>query len=101
MSEHRYDIRISEAVLIRIRKGSKDRTQTTFPVCRLGKGAHWKLPHMSLNKLKICFPSESHKNITKSKQSRKFFVPPVKFTKVHIRGFVFLRRYVMVQQNKG
>ena len=42
MSEHRYDIRISEAVLIRIRKGSKDRTQTTFPVCRRGKGAQWK-----------------------------------------------------------
>ena len=41
-----------------------------------------------LNKLKICFQSESHKNITKSKQSRKFFVSPVKFTKVHVRGFV-------------
>ena len=26
-----------------------------------------------LNKLKICFQSESHKNITKCKQSRKFF----------------------------
>ena len=24
----------------------------------------------------------------KSKQSRKFFVSPVKFTKVHVRGFV-------------
>ena len=41
-----------------------------------------------LNKLKICFQFESYKNITKSKQSRKFFVFPVKFTKVHIRGFV-------------
>ena len=41
-----------------------------------------------LNELKICFQSESHKNITKSKQSRKCFVSPVKFTKVHVRGFV-------------
>ena len=41
-----------------------------------------------LNKLKICFQSESHTNITKSKQLRKFFVSPVKFTKVHVRGFV-------------
>ena len=41
-----------------------------------------------INKLEICFQSESHKNITKSKQSRKFFVSPVKFTKVHVRGFV-------------
>ena len=41
-----------------------------------------------LNKLKICSQSESHKNITKSKQSRKFFVSPVKFTKVRVRGFV-------------
>ena len=41
-----------------------------------------------LNKLKICFQSESHKNIAKSKQSRKFFVSPVKFTKVHVQGFV-------------
>ena len=32
--------------------------------------------------------SESHKNITKSKQSRKFFVSPVKFTNVHVQGFV-------------
>ena len=41
-----------------------------------------------LNKLKICFQSESHMNITKSKQIRKFFVSPVKFTKAHVRGFV-------------
>ena len=41
-----------------------------------------------LNKLKICFQSESHTNVTKSKQIRKFFVSPVKFTKVHVRGFV-------------
>ena len=41
-----------------------------------------------VNKLKICFQSEFHKNKTKNKQSRKFFVSPVKFTKVHIRGFV-------------
>ena len=41
-----------------------------------------------LNKLKICFQFESHKKIRKSKISRKFFVSPVKFTKVHIRGFV-------------
>ena len=41
-----------------------------------------------LNKLKICFQSESHKNITINKQSRKFFVSPVKFTKVHVRRFV-------------
>ena len=41
-----------------------------------------------LYKLKICFQSESHMNITKNKQSRKFFVSPVKFTKVHIGGFV-------------
>ena len=40
-----------------------------------------------LDKLKICLQSESHKNITKSKQIRKFFVSPVKFTKVHVRGF--------------
>ena len=37
--------------------------------------------------LKVCFQTESQKNITKSKQSRKFFVSPVKFTKVHVRGF--------------
>ena len=41
-----------------------------------------------LNKLKICFQSESHKYKRKSKQSRKFFVSPVKSTEVHIRGFV-------------
>ena len=41
-----------------------------------------------LNKLKICFQSESHKNITKSKHSRKFFVSPVKFTEEHIQDFV-------------
>ena len=52
MSEHRYDIRISEAVLIRIRLGSKDRTKTTFPVCRRGNGAHWKKPHMSLTRVR-------------------------------------------------
>ena len=40
------------------------------------------------NKLKICSQSESHKNITKTKQSRKFFVSPVKFTKVHVQSFV-------------
>ena len=40
-----------------------------------------------LNKLKICFQFESHKNIRKSKISRKFFVSPVK-TKVQVRGFV-------------
>ena len=42
-----------------------------------------------LNNVKICFQSKSYKNITKSKQSRKFFVSPVKFTKVHIQGFVY------------
>ena len=41
-----------------------------------------------LNKLKICFQFESHKNIRKRKISRKSFVLPVKFTKVHVRGFV-------------
>ena len=41
-----------------------------------------------LNILKICFQSESHKNKTNSKQLRKFFVSPVKFTKVHVQGFV-------------
>ena len=41
-----------------------------------------------LNKLKICFQSKSHTDITKSKLIRKFFVSPVKFTKVHVRGFV-------------
>ena len=41
-----------------------------------------------LNELKICFQSESHTNRTKSKQIRKFFVSPVNFTKVHVRGFV-------------
>ena len=41
-----------------------------------------------LNKLKICFQFESNKNIRKSKISRKFFVSPVKFTKVHVLGFV-------------
>ena len=41
-----------------------------------------------LNKFKICFQSESYKIITKSKQSRKVFFSPVKFTKVHIRRFV-------------
>ena len=41
-----------------------------------------------LNKFKICFQSGSHTNITKSKQIRKFFVSPVKFTKVHVQGFV-------------
>ena len=41
--------RISEAVLIGIRLWSKDRPQTTFPVCRRGKGAHWEKPHMSLS----------------------------------------------------
>ena len=40
-----------------------------------------------LNKLKICFQSESCKNIAKSKHSRKFFVSPAKFNKVHVRGF--------------
>ena len=37
-----------------------------------------------LNELKICFQSESHKSITKSKQSRKFFVSPFKFTEVYV-----------------
>ena len=41
-----------------------------------------------LNKLKICFQSESHTNITRSKQIRKFFISSVKHTKVHVRGFV-------------
>ena len=41
-----------------------------------------------VNELRICFQSESHKNKTKIKQSRNFFVSPVKFTKVHVRGFV-------------
>ena len=40
-----------------------------------------------LNKLKICFQSESHKNIAKSKHSRKLFVSPVKFDKVYVLGF--------------
>ena len=46
-----------------------------------------------LNKLKICFQSESHESITQSKQSRKFFVSPVKFTKVHVSGFVNEQRH--------
>ena len=46
---------------------------------------YYLYPLQHVTKLKICFQSESHKNITKSKQSRKFFVSPVKFTKVHAR----------------
>ena len=51
------------------------------------------------NKLEICFQSESHKNITKSKHS-KVFVSPVEFTKVHVQGFVneptlsYIRNYI-------
>ena len=38
-----------------------------------------------LNKLRICFRSESHNNMTKSKQSRKFFVSPSAHTRFCIR----------------
>ena len=48
MSEHRYDIKYLKAVLIRIRKSSKDRTQKALPVSRRGKSARRKKPHMSL-----------------------------------------------------
>ena len=42
MSEHRYDVGISDAMLLQILKMSKDRTKTTLPVSRRGKDAHGK-----------------------------------------------------------
>ena len=52
-----------KAVLIRIRLWSKDRTLTTLPVSRRGKGAHWKWPHMSLTGRTI--PTKYNKIISK------------------------------------
>ena len=42
MPGHQNGMNISESALIRIHKRSKDRTQTTLPASRCGKGAHGK-----------------------------------------------------------
>ena len=44
-------------MLTRIRKWSKDRTQTTLPVSWRGKGAHGDKPHMSLKGLRTIVQS--------------------------------------------
>ena len=48
ISEHRYDIRISESCVdpnpLMVERQDPD----NFTLSRRGKDAHWKLPHMSL-----------------------------------------------------
>ena len=40
-----------------------------------------------MNGINICLQFKIHKPRTKNKQFRKFFVPPEKFTQVHLQGF--------------